>query len=479
MKNKIYIAIILFLVLSVPYSCTEPLEEEVYSELSDQFLQTEDGLSTLVYSMYSSFHTAVLNYPRDFFVSVYMTGSAYGVGGSWEAATAAPFKDFTWDANNGHFSGKWNELFTIIRNANLVLDKLSDGGDYSDEFIKAITAEAKGVRGQAYAILYNHFGTTPIFTTTYTADLELPRATDAEMMSRIETDLNEATADLSVTASQYGRLNKGATLGFLCKYYLNTMQWQKVADASQAIMDLNVYELQDNYMDVFGVANEGNSELIWVHTAESVNHAEYLAALNLPKDYPLPPGESVFATRTYWYDSFLDSFEEGDTRLNAFETSYISLDPGNPVREGYGNDQSLCVKFGTDPNALSPQTGIDLPEIRYADIILARAEALNELSGPNQESIDLINEVRTRAGISSISLGDYTQESLRDKILEERIHELFFEGKEREDMIRNGTFISSALARGVISAADKHKLFAIPQSEIDANGNINENNPGY
>ncbi len=479
MKNKIFISIIFFLVLTIPYSCTGPLEEEVFSELSDQYLKTEDGLNTLVYSMYSSFHTASLNYPRDFFVSAYMTGSAYGVGGTWEAATAAPFKNFTWDANNGHFSAKWVELFDIIRNANLVLDKLSDGGEYSNEYVNLVTAEAKGARGQAYAILYNHFGTTPIFTTTYTADLELPRASDAEMMSRIETDLAEAAVSLPVTASQYGRLTKGAALGFLCKYYLNTKQWQKSADAAKSVIDLNVYQLQANYMNAFGVANEGNSELIWVHTAESVNHMEALAALNLPKDYPLPPGESVYATRTYWYDAFLDSFEDGDIRLNAFVKSYVSIDPGNPVRIGYGKNQSLCLKYGTDPNALSPQTGIDLPEIRYADILLSRAEALNELNGPTQESIGLINLVRTRAGISSLVLADYNQETLRAKILNERIHELFFEGKEREDMIRYGNFISSATARGVISAKESHKLFPIPQSEIDANGNITENNPGY
>ncbi len=479
MKNKILISIILFLVLTVPYSCTETLEEEVYSELSDQFLKTEDGLNTLVYSMYSSFHTVALNYPRDFFVSAYMTGSAYGVGGSWEAATAAPFKNFTWDANNGHCRAKWDELFAIIRNANLVLDKLSDGGDYSDEFVKLVTAEAKGVRGQAYAILYNHYGTTPIFTTTYTSELELPRASEADMTNRIETDLSEAVSGLPTEPVQYGRLTKGAVLGFLCKYYLNTKQWQKSADAAKSIIDLNKYQLQANYMDVFGVANEGNSELIWVHTAESVNHAEFLAALNLPKDYPLPPGESVFATRTFWYDAFLDSFEEGDTRLDAFVTSYVSLDPGNPTRPGYGVDKSLCLKYGTDPNALSPQTGIDLPEIRYADILLSRAEALNEINGPTQESIDLINQVRTRAGIAGLSLADYSKESLRATILDERIHELFFEGKEREDMIRYGNFISNAKARGVISASDKHLLFPIPQSEIDANGNINENNTGY
>jgi hypothetical protein len=479
MKNKIFITLLILVVSGIPFSCTKVLEEDVYSELSDTFLKTESGMNTLVYSLYNAAHTASLNYPRDFFVSDYMTGLAWGKGGTWETATATPFKNFTWDANNGHFSAKWNELYVIIRNANLVLDKLPEGS-FSDDYLKLTTAEAKGLRGHAYAILYNYFGTAPIFTTTYITDLELPRATDEEMRTQIETDLTEAVPDLPVVPSQYGRLSKGAALGFLVKYYLQTKQWQKCADAAQQIIDLNQYTLKANYADVFGVANEGvnNKEVIWAHPADPLNHMEALEALNLPTDYPLPTGETVYATRTFWFDSFLDSFEPGDTRKDVFVTSYVSTSAGNPTIIGYGNNQSLCLKYGLDPHALSPQTGIDLPEIRYADILLARAEALNELNGPVQESIDLINQVRDRAGITALDLASFDQGSLRDAIFNERIHELFFEGYERDDMIRKGTFISDAQARGT-NAQSYHVLFPIPQPELDANKNINENNPGY
>jgi len=479
MKNKIFLSIIVIIVVFVPFSCTKTLEETVYSELSDTFLQTEDGMNTLVYSMYSAAHTVGLNYPRDFFVSAYMTGSAWGLGGSWETATAAPFRSFTWDANNGHFSTKWTELYLIIRNANLVLDKVGEG-KFTTDYVKTLTAEAKGLRGQTYAILYNYFGTAPIFTTTLTTELVRPRASDAEMRSRIETDLTEAITDLPVVALQYGRLTKGAALGFLSKYYLQTKQWQKCATATQSIIDLGKYDLIPTYASVFGVANQGatNKEVIWAHTADPVNHPENIAALNFPTDFPKPASASFYATRTYWYDSFLDSFEPGDTRKNVFVTSYVSTSSGATVK-GYGVNKSLCNKYGTDPNAVAGNSGIYLPEIRYADILLAKAEALNELNGPTQESIDLINKVRKRAGITEFALASFTQQTLRSAILNERIHELFLEGKERDDLIRNGTFISSAVARGVKNAQDFHVLFPIPQNELDASSQINENNPGY
>ena len=482
MKNKIFISILLLAASLVPYSCTDVLEEEVYSELSDSYLKTESGLNTVLYSTYSSFNATGFTLVNDYFISVYMSGIGYGKGGTWETGTAVAFQTYTWDSNSGYFGTTWSNNFTSIRNANILLDKISvEDADYSDNYRKLITAEAKGIRGASYAILFNHFGPTPIFTTTETTDLELPRATEQEMLSRIETDLTEAAADLPVEPAQYGRMCKGGALGFLCKHYLNTHQWQKAADAAQQIMALGYYSLQANYLDAFGVLHEGHSnnpEVIWANPADAANSPEFFMALGYPTDFPLPlPSQGTWATRTYLYDSFLDSFEENDTRLGGIVTSYVSKQTGQTV-VGYGENHSLPVKFGFDPNAVAFMSGIDLPRIRYSDILLARAEALNEINGPNDEAIDLINMVRTRAGISSLSAGDFNKESLRDQILEERFHEFYFEGKEREDLKRQGKLISDAVSRGV-NAKDYQVLFPIPQAEIDANTNINENNSGY
>jgi len=124
-------------------------------------------------------------------------------------------------------------------------------------------------------------------------------------------------------------------------------------------------------------------------------------------------------------------------------------------------------------------SGNDVPVLRYADILLARAEALNELSGPTQQALDLINLVRTRAGIANLTLTDATsKEVLRDLILRERGWEFYSEGKRREDLLRHDKFISLAKARGIAVASDKHKLFPIPQTEIDANTACRQND-GY
>jgi hypothetical protein len=132
-----------------------------------------------------------------------------------------------------------------------------------------------------------------------------------------------------------------------------------------------------------------------------------------------------------------------------------------------------------DNATVGNHSGNDVPVIRYADILLTRAEALNELNGPTQEALDLINLVRTRAGIGNLTLDVATSKNiLRDMILRERGWEFYSEGLRREDLLRHNKFISLAVARGVATASDKHKLFPIPQTEIDANP-LCEQNPGY
>jgi hypothetical protein len=124
-------------------------------------------------------------------------------------------------------------------------------------------------------------------------------------------------------------------------------------------------------------------------------------------------------------------------------------------------------------------SGNDVPVIRYADILLTKAEALNELNGPTQESLDLINAVRARAGIAALTLADATStEIYRDLILRERGWEFVAGGKRREDLLRHGKFISLAQARGIAAASEKHKLYPIPQAERDANKLCGQND-GY
>lgn len=150
------------------------------------------------------------------------------------------------------------------------------------------------------------------------------------------------------------------------------------------------------------------------------------------------------------------------------------------LEDNAGNalNNARSFKYVPDPAAVGEANGNDIVYIRLADILLSRAEALNEKSGPNTESIDLINQVRSRAQAPLKSVSDFSsKESLRDFILAERGREFYTEGLRREDLIRHGKFISSAKTRGY-NAKDHQVLFPIPQQQIDANNKL-EQNPGY
>lgn len=477
---KSYKILLIGVLATVFASCEDRLDEEVFSELSPAtLLNTEKGLSFLLNASYTYAHRnddAQASW-GPYHMSSMTAGETWGVGGSIENLWVAEI-DFTWDSNHAHFLSVWQVHFNSIRDANLVLDNL-DNENISDAYKQVTEAEIHFLRGWNYAALYNWFGALPLYTSSLDEPLQ-PRATAEETRLFIEQELTLAANNLPVQAPAFGRASKGTALAVLCKYYLNTKQWQKAADAAQEVVELGQYGLLEDYGDVFAYDNEGNRELIWVLPKDGATltvTGQGLNALTFPPDFPMPfSNNSVFAARTYLFDDFVNSFGESDTRKEQIITEWTSTNTGQLV-VGLGNNRSFPYKLPFEPKAVGAWAGNDLPIIRYADILLGRAEALNEISGPTQEAIDLINEVRDRAGATLLTLAGFTKDSLRDAILQEREWEFFWEEKAREDQIRHGVFISRARSRGK-NAQDHHVLFPIPQVELDANSLL-EQNAGY
>ncbi|GAB3177025.1 RagB/SusD family nutrient uptake outer membrane protein [Telluribacter humicola] len=469
MKRNSLKALLLVLLLQGA-GCESILEENVYSELTPgNFLNTTTGKQAVLTSAYGNVQMRGHNY---LFLSAHTSQEVWNQGGSIEALLT-PLTNFTWDSNHQYFSDAWGSLYGAIRDANIVIDNTS--ATDASALDKQLNAEARFVRAVAYNQLYDWFGPVPLYLTSTLTDFKLPRVTDEEMKTFLEKEFLEVAAVLPLSQAQFGRATKGAALGLLAKFYLNTKQWQKTADITKQIMDLNKYSLVPNYKDVFALANEGNAEMLWVIPA-SAQAGHNLVALTFPTDYPLPqPNQQVFAARSYFFDNFVNSFGAGDTRRNLIVTEYTNT--SGKYTKLLGINQSLSGKYEFDPNAAGAVQGNDIPVVRYADILLARAEALNELNGPTQEAIDLINKVRTRAGAAPLALGNFTKEALRDQILQEREWEFYTEMKRREDLIRHGKFISNAKAKGK-NAQPFHVLFPLPITELNANANL-EQNTGY
>lgn len=489
MKYLKYFSILL---LTVFIGCDEFLDEQVFTEYDpDAFLNTEAGINAVLTATYSA---SSPNYRETWFSFAGWTTDLQLERGGGYAAPAATFAEFQWEPSNSFFRNNWRSIYVAIRNANSLIDNIDNVTSIPPDKVKALKAEAIFLRAFNYYILYDFFGGVPIITSTADLDFEPVRASDEEMKSFIESELLTAVADLPVNAELSGKATKGAAQALLGRYYLNTKQWQKCADILGDVINLNKYSLFPDVEGLFSIQNEGNSELIFVfeklNTGPGWNYT--------PHAYPVgfnSGGQVNYGAQFQLWRTFVNSFAIGDRRASEYDppngkfgwiiksytnTSGTFIDLMNDaIISGVEKKYPRSVKFTPDPDALGAQHGNDIPILRYAEVLVSRAEALNEVQGPNQTSIDLLNEVRTRAEAPLYQLSDFpTKEALRDQILVERGWEFFTEGLRRQDLIRHGTYISSAQSRGKSLAQAHHVLFPIPQEERDANPALTQN-PGY
>lgn len=484
---RTFIGVILAASIFLLGGCDSFLQEDVYSELvPENFITTDEGISAVLASAYAGVTwTGGTGKYRTMHVSDWTTDIAWQTGGG-ENREAAPMINFSWDpATNVQMM--YNRPYGAIRDANIVLANI-DGADVAPDKLEMLKAEARFIRALAYRDLYNFVGPAPLRTHP-DQEVAMARASEEEMRTFIETEFEAAAAALPAPGQEpaYGRATKGSALGWLTKWYLNTHQWQKAADAAKRVMDLGYYSLYPEYGDMFKVENEGNREMIWVDASSSYDNQVGNAHMNgaFPPAFASDPKSGLvmqanwanWASQYRLRDAFFNSFEEGDARTDLILTSYVNK-KGNTVSL-LNADNTRPFKYWPDPNASGNAHGNDHPRIRYADILLSRAEALNELQGPNAESVELLNMVRRRAKVADKSVGDFpSKDTFRDHLMNERAWEFYIEGLRREDLIRWGKYIEFARARGISNASDHHQRFPIPQQAIDANPLLQQN-PGY
>ncbi|MGQ8338247.1 RagB/SusD family nutrient uptake outer membrane protein [Sunxiuqinia sp. A32] len=487
MKNKTFKHIFgILLLLLATISCEDKLDLSPVDEFApENALQTKAGIEALLFSAYNGYS---LGSPirTEILINEVTTDVGRVRIGAVEREMK-PFMDFNWTSSTNHIEGLfWGGRYSAIRDANTLLDNI-ENSDVEESFKKMVIAEARYIRAFEYAYMYKYFGPVPLRITT---DLtvqpkELGLPTEEEFRTFVETELTEAAADLldPTAQTQVSRATKGMAYAALTKFLMNTKQWSKVVSATQSLMSLNYYELFPSYRATFFIENEpqnnpANKEIIvtWSLTNEGGYNNDYQNGAfppgfrrtdNVP-EFEWTTSMANWPTQFSLRDEFVDSFDPNDDRKNAIVETYYNAG-GNLVNLRTANtDNSRALKF-FDNNQTGNFSGADVPYIRYADILLCRAEALNEVNGPTQEAVDLVNMVRTRAGVATYTLADVgSKDSFRDMILMERGWELFGEGKRREDLIRHGKFLQYAENRGLTTSA-KQVYFPYPLAEVDAN----------
>lgn len=471
------------------WGCEKALEVTPKDELAPgNVLTSSAGIKSLLLSSYSNIQNQS-SYHHIINFGELCTEMTLNSGGNANLIYN-PIINFTWDPSLAEFNSVcWAPYYQSIRDVNLVLENINNVSDVSDPLRRQYVAEAKFVRAFAYTQLYNYFGPVPLRTSTE-QEPNLPRCSEEEIKAFIETELNASVPDLPAPGKEegFGRATKGAAQGVLAKFLLNTKQWQKAADVTKQLMGLNYYQLYPVFKDMFKVENKGNKEMVFVIpcTSSKVNLGNWYPCGAMPigfkssdqvPEYVWTATVQNFATKYKLRDAFIKTFDTVDKRFVLVIRKYTNT-AGRVIDLTATPNSTASLKY-FDNNGLKNDNGNDIPIVRYADVLLTRAEALNELNGPTPEAFNLINLVRTRSGIPNLTLADTpTKEAFRDAILRERGWEFISEGKRREDLIRQDKFVSGALARGITTAKPIHVRFAIPQREVDANPAIIQN-PGY
>lgn len=475
MKKIIYIWM-----LVVAFACENPLDEEVFSAFGpNNFFKNADDAEALLNSAYALEQKQGTDGFRNILIMAEVNTDLLIIREGGLRGLAQPLEDFTWNPSHEFFDVAWTRYYSAIYRANLVIDRVPDIP--MDENRKAvIVGEARFLRASSYIYLYDLFGPVPLVNSSEVSSDDKPaRATTEEFIQFVESELLAISEILPLRAGQYGRATKGAALAFLTKFHLNNKKWQETIDIAERVEQLGIYKLfeAENRADLFKIENEVNDEFIYVRPrlAQPGLGTNYLPHAAPPNYKFRGNPKTNYATQLKTLSSFFDSFHPDDQRKAVFLTEYEDLN-GNIIQLGV--DDARSFKFQEDLEATGADLGNDFPVVRYADILLSKAEALNELHGPTEEAIQLINQVREKAGVPLISLSEYgSKESLREHLLKERGWEFFTEELRRQDLVRHGKFLEYGRARGK-TVFDYHVLYPIPQSEIDRNPNLQQNE-GY
>jgi starch-binding outer membrane protein, SusD/RagB family len=398
---------------------------------------------------------------------------------------------FTFVPENAWTNGAWALSYQAIQRANVVIERVP--GIEMDANLRArFVAEAKFLRAFHYFNLVRFFGGVPIVDkeTTTLNGLQAPRASVDQVYDFIIKDLQEIEEVLPMRypTNEIGRATRGAAKGLLAKAYLTragsnsgSQFWAMAASKAKEVMDLGIYDLYDQYEDAFKIEARGQLEnvfeITFVKDVFGQSHSTYWA----PRGAPIVPFNGFGTARVS--KSLWDSFSPEDKRrAGSFLTSYVhngqtvdlSIDTPDPSRA------ISFWKFADLTSNVFSGGARSFPYMRYAEILLIYAEALNESGGPSLAAYEGLNRVRQRARLTPLS--NLTQPQFKEAVLLERKLELNFEGHRWFDLVRTGRLVAAVQAESSFgrnpAIGPHHVLFPIPQREIDINKALNQN-PGY
>lgn len=487
--NKKYIIAAAFLILgAVNQSCSDefidvqPTEKIPESALGEIYNNNE-GANNLVTSIYAKF----LDWNMSTFAWIGVTSivSDDADKGSSPSDSGSD-KDVLDALNFNPATPSFKELFAAnyqgINRCNQALKYLPQL-DKSDESLrKRLIGEAKFLRAFMYFTLVRSFGGVPLVdhvpVTGVEADklMTLTRKSKEEIYAFIEQDLKDAITALpdksSYGATDKGRASIGAAHALLAKVYLYQKKWQLAADQANLVTG---YSLTPVFQDIYKVSGENNAESVFEINGTGGTSGRAIQQYSQVQGARGTTGWGWgFATPT---QGLYDAYAANDTRRDATiihrdMTLYDNYYVGPNTENKFYNYKAYSSNYRDQAS-----TDVNIRYLRYAEVLLIKAEAMNEL-GQTSAAITSLNEVRQRAGIGNTPA--VSQADVRADIWKQRRLELAFEHDRWFDLVRTGQAQAAMAADGgKVFKVGIHEVFPLPQDFIAEAGGLSAQNPGY
>lgn len=485
MKN-IYIFIVTVLLMG---GCTKDLVPVDYSDINPSiFPQSEADIEAMVNACYYPLRGSWwdgINSTSERGIMFCLDATTEILSGKFDIQQYGHLLNFHPSDGSAVFFYDW--YYNKISRMTTTLDVISKSS-VSEAVKKKAIAEVRCARGLlAYDLfdMYGPFVVAPLeVLQNPLSEKPLARLSNTEMVAFIEDDLTAAAIDLpDPGATEYGRFSKGLAKMIDIRLNLHEKNWAKVKTLCEDVIKMNYYKVQSDYVGMWGLDGARNSkEVIWAvpcnYEGTSENQWQLMV---LPSNFP--PSGGWATVQSTWY--FYDSFEESDIRKSMLITEYMGTDGVLYNRSNPGTNMDLGpipLKISLDALRTTSLSTVDIIQYRFPDVLLSKAEAIANLTGPDEEAIELVNVVRRRAKIGDIKLTDFSSlPAFINMILTERSHEYWCEnGQYRADLIRNGKFVSRCKELTLSPYADDNKvLFPFSLSKISEGKGLFLQNPGY
>ena len=498
MKAKeisIYLLAIVFFTTS---GCKKILNQPIEGQYSTSNFFTNDANAILaVNAAYTSLTFTDASSNAIWVLGDVASDDAIKGGSAGDQADFQLVSDFNIDPSNSAVEAVWKRYYEGVFTCNVVTDGLANNSAVSATVKTQALGQAEFLRAYYYFNLTAAYGPIPLHLKVETpAEAQKPVSSQAAIFAQIEADCTAAAAALPVSwnGADLGRVTKGAALSLLAKTYLFEQKWALAASTAQQVDALGIYSLLPVYADNFRAATKNNAEGIF-----SIQHQTGLVPFQ---------GNNLnvwFAPRSiggygffYPTQTLVDNYEKSPGGVDDPRLDYSIARAGHPYFDsafdpswtttGYLSKKH-CQPLSEIPVNVKGDGNLNYQAIRYADVLLIEAEALNE-SGNSAAALVPLNKVRKRAresylydttlpGYGTVPAGllpDITvtdQSQLRDLIRKERRSELALEFHRFFDIIRYGaTYANGVLSYKPLFNYNTDKFFPIPESERQSNPNL-------